>query len=72
MGCVPTITFSGYPRQTEKVGKRVVVVFHYDTANQVGAKILRDDAEDPGRTIIQTDDGRFLLSTECQFMMVQC
>ena len=67
MGCVPTITWMKYPKQSEYVNRRVEVCFHYDTSKTMMGTILRDDREEPGETIIVLDDGRILRGTECQF-----
>jgi hypothetical protein len=56
-----------FPKQSEYVDARTVVVFHYDTTRRVGGTIVRDDAEAPFVTIIQIDDGPLVLGTECQY-----
>jgi hypothetical protein len=66
MGVHPNIGFLRFPKQGDWVGQRVRVLFDYDTTMQIEGTIVRDDAEEPGRTIIQLDDGRFVLTTECQ------
>lgn len=67
MGCVSTITKYGFPKQSEFVNRRVEVCFHYDTSKFVNGTIIRDDREEPFETIIQLDDGRTVLGTECQY-----
>lgn len=69
MGIVETINpLAGrFPRQSGDIGARTRVVFHYDTSRTVGGTIVRDDREEPYRTIIQIDDGPLVLSTECQY-----
>ena len=67
MGAVGNITMRGFPRQGSYLGKRVRVCFHYDTADWTSGTVVRDDAEEPGRTIIRLDDGRYVLATECQY-----
>lgn len=66
MGCVPSITADGFPGQGILKGKRTSVCFHYDTSKRFNGTIVRDDVEAPFVTIIKLDDGRFVLSTECQ------
>lgn len=56
-----------WPKQGAFLGRRCKVVFDYDTSRQFSGRIVRDDAESPGRLIIQLDNGRFVLSTECQY-----
>jgi hypothetical protein len=67
MGVVDTIDYESYPRQSDKVGLRTKVCFKYDTTHKIGGYVVRDDLEDPYRTIIKLDDGRYVLTTECQY-----
>lgn len=60
-------THGRFPRQSADVGRRVRVCFDYDTSRTVGGVIIRDDTEEPGRMMIQLDDGPVVLSTECQY-----
>lgn len=73
MGCCAKVTDTTFPKQGSFAGKRARVHFHYNTARAHYGKIVRDDAEErspgvPGLTIIALDDGRYVLSTECQFV----
>lgn len=71
MGVVETITPSGGPRQTDYVGRKVAVVFHYDTSNPLYGRIVRDDLDEPFEMIIDLGVGqhplRFVRGTECQW-----
>lgn len=69
MGAVPTIGFDRMPKQGKWAGFRARVRFHYecDRAREIMGTIVRDDAEAPGVMILQLDDGRYVLSTECQY-----
>lgn len=67
MAVQPTISHDAFPKQGAFLHKRVTVCFNYDTSNQIGGVIVRDDAEEPGRAIIALDDGRYVLSTECMY-----
>jgi hypothetical protein len=67
MGCVKNITPDHFPKQGKFLGKRTKVCFNYDTSCELNGTIVRDDAEEPGRLIIQLDNGWFVLSTECQY-----
>lgn len=69
MGCVNNITHEKFPRQSDWLGRRVNVCFHYDTAYILHGVIVRDDADDPLVTIIALDDGHYVLSTECQYQL---
>lgn len=62
-----TIGFDSFPKQGAYKGSRVRVCFNYDSGRTVDGTVLRDDAEEPGRMIIQLDDGRVVLSTECMY-----
>lgn len=75
MGCVSTITYDKFPKQSDEtcklpkfvVGARVAVCYHYDTKHSHYGTIVRDDIEEPYETIIRTDNGRFLRGCECQY-----
>lgn len=66
MGIHINIAHNLWPRQGAWLGKRVKVCFRYDTEHTIMGTVVRDDAEQPHRTIIQLDDGRYVLTTECQ------
>lgn len=72
MGCVSGLTDTKYPKQGDMLNKCVKVRFHYGSTEFNGT-VIRDDMEDRGHptspmlTIIQLDDGRVVLSTECQY-----
>ncbi|WP_376960083.1 hypothetical protein ABNQ39_20445 [Azospirillum sp. A26] len=65
------ITHNTFPKQGRFLGRRVRVAFNYDTANAVLGTVRREDDEAPGRMIIELDDGRLVLSTECQYSLVK-
>ena len=67
MGCVKNITYNTFPKQSNNVGEKVRVCFHYDTSHQFSGVIVRDDLEEPYEMIIQLDDGRYIRSVECQY-----
>lgn len=67
MGKVAAIGFDRFPNQGEYKGRRVRVCFNYDSSREIMGTVIRDDAEEPGRLIIQLDDGRVVLSTECMY-----
>jgi len=69
MGAVKNMGLLQYPKQGEKLNKKVEVCFNYDTANIINGIIIRDDAEAPYQEIIRLDDGRYVLSTECQYRL---
>ncbi len=48
-------------------GQKVRVCFNYDTTATFIGLVVRDDAEAPGKMIIKLDDGRHVLSSECQY-----
>jgi len=71
MGVVNTISYEKYPKQDTsslfKVGTRVAVCYHYDSSKTHTGTIVRNDEEEPYQTIIQLDNGRYVLATECQY-----
>jgi len=67
MGIKANITATDFPAKGLMAGKRVRVCFHHDMSRPVERVVLRDDIEEPFRTIIHLDDGRAVLDTECQF-----
>lgn len=74
MGVVKNIRWDTFPVQNIHtpdnigIGTLVEVVFEYDTAHMVKGVIVRDDNDEPHRTIIALEDGRIILGTECRFM----
>ena len=64
------IKHDSFPEQGSLAGKPIKVAFHYDTKNVVDAVCIRDDAEEPYRTIFQLSDGRVVLAGECQYQPV--
>lgn len=67
MGVETNISHTRFPKQGPHLGRTVFVCFNYDTSQQIRGTVVRDDYEEPWRTIIQLDDGRFVLATECQY-----
>lgn len=67
MGLVSTIDHDKFPEQSQFVGKRVDVTFNYDQSRIVHGVCVRDDSCSPWLTIFHLDDGRYVLSTECQY-----
>lgn len=78
MGCISTITYDNFPKQSDKdykypqfsVGSRVQVCYHYDTSKTHLGTIVRDDLEEPYETIIKLDNGRYLRGVECQYSYI--
>jgi hypothetical protein len=67
MGVEKSIAHDRFPKQGSWLGTRAKVCFNYDASNTIGGTIVRDDAEEPGRSIIALDDGRYVLTTECMW-----
>ena len=67
MGVQKNVGYSMFPKQSDWLDKRVEVCFRYDARETIWGTIVRDDREEPGRTIIRLDDGRYVLATECQY-----
>lgn len=69
MGCVSTIDINNFPKQSDKIGSFVKVVYNYNTNKCEIGKIVRDDMENPFVMIIKIDE-RFILSSECQYQFL--
>lgn len=67
MGVHVNIGIDRFPTQGDLVGHRAQVCFHYDTSQRIGGTFKRDDTEDPFLTVIELDDGRVILGSECQY-----
>ena len=70
MGVHENISHDKMPEQGSFLGKRVRVTFNYDASRSIGGRVVRDDREEPGLTIIALDDERVILATECQYTLV--
>ncbi|MFY2610790.1 hypothetical protein ACOTJQ_29160 [Achromobacter xylosoxidans] len=66
MGTHAGISISQFPAQGPLKGQRVAVSFN-GLNGEIEGVVLRDDREEPFRTIIHLDDGRTLLGTECRY-----
>lgn len=71
MGIVKNVGFHEWPKQGSWLGIRTEVCFRYDTRNTILGTVIRDDKEEPYRTIILLDDGRVVDSTECMHSPVK-
>lgn len=71
MGCHTNITKDLFPKQGSFLDKVVEVCFHYNTKDTIFGRVVRDDTEEPGRMIIRLYDGRYVLSTECQYSLAR-
>ena len=71
MGVINTIGFDRFPKQGENLNRKVEVCFNYDTSKTANGVIVREDIEEPRRTIIQLADGRYVLAGECQYTIVE-
>ena len=67
MGCVLNVGYEKFPEQGTFLNKRCKVCFNYDTEHFIKGTVVRDDIEEPFRTIIKLDDGRYIFAEECQF-----
>lgn len=69
MGYHKNIGPDRWPAQSVITGKRVVVIFNFDLSFQLEGTLVRDDTEEPDISIIMLDNGKALLTTECQFRL---
>lgn len=70
MGVEKNINADRYPEQGSWLGRDVEVCFEYDTGCLIKGTVIRDDIEEPRRTIIQLENGWVVLATECQFRLL--
>jgi hypothetical protein len=70
MGVHKNITFTKFPAQSNDLGRRVRVCYHYEVEKAHEGVIVRDDVEDPGIMLIRLDNGRHVLAAECQYQFV--
>lgn len=69
MGVHQNIDYNKFPKQGNWINKRVRVCFNYNSNNYLFGKIVRDDAEEPNKLIIELDNGTYILSSECQYSL---
>lgn len=67
MGIQANVSGDRYPEQGAMLKKRVNVCFNYKPDETFPAVCIRDDMEEPFRTIFMLEDGRVVLATECQY-----
>lgn len=67
MGTHVNVGFENFPKQGQYLGKSVEVTFNYNISHIISGVIVRDDVEEPFRTIIQLEDGRYIEAVECQY-----
>lgn len=67
MGVSSLVGYDKFPEQGKFLGREVEVCFNYDTTKTLLGVVVRDDAEGEGTMIIQLEDGRYVLSTECMY-----
>lgn len=70
MGCHQNVGVSKFPKQSVIAGKRVEVIFDYDSSKVLHGVIVRADSESPFRLLIRLDDGRFVDANECHYRAV--
>ncbi len=70
MGTHPTIGYDRFPEQGRDLNKQAMVAFGYQLDTVLPGKVVRDDVEEPFRTIIALEDGRYVLGTECQYRVL--
>ena len=71
MGVKANISADTKPKQGSWLGRRVEVCYHYDTSKREEGRIIREDAEGTGISIILLDSGFPVLTTECQYSPIK-
>lgn len=69
MGVECSVGMDRFPKQGEMLGKRCRICFDYDSSRYVLGLCIRDDVEDPHKTIFQLPDGRIVFATECHYQL---
>lgn len=67
MGVHENIGIDTFPKQGTNLGKACEVCFRFDPSDRLRGVFVRNDTEEPYRTIIRLEDGRHVLTTECQW-----
>lgn len=70
MGCSKKVGIDIFPKQGPFLHCRVRVCFNYDTSSVIEGEMVRQDMEEPYLSIIKLDDGRYIMTTECQFQLI--
>ena len=68
MGIEKNVGFDEFPKQGSLLGKQIEVYFNYDNSRTLAGKIVRDDMDKPYTTIIELENGKYILATECQYI----
>ena len=72
MGIHANISATKWPKQGRLLGAKVNVCFNYDPDVQFAGVIVRDDAEEPFRTIIHMPyKNRFVEAVECMYQVLE-
>lgn len=67
MGVHANIGLDKFPKQGQLLGRMVKVCFNYDADRYLPAVVIRDDTEEPFRTLFLLTDRRVVDATECQY-----
>ncbi len=67
MGIEKNVEFDKFPEQGIWLGKQVEACFNYDASKILTGKIVREDIEKPYNTIIELENGKYILATECKY-----
>jgi hypothetical protein len=62
--------FNRFPEQGDYLGVAVEVRSKYNNSNEIGI-VVRDDIEEPYRKIIELENGKYILGTECTYRPVE-
>lgn len=67
MGFNKNVGLDKFPPQSKSVGHVVRVCFNYECEHTILGTIVRQDVDQPYRTIIQLSDGRYVTADECMY-----
>jgi hypothetical protein len=71
MGVEINIGFNKFPEQGKLLGKRVAVYFNFDDYHPSVGTVVRYDVDEPYRTIVALEDGRYILGNECHINLMK-
>jgi len=65
------VTLDDWPEQGDCLGLKAEVMFKGDSCQMTSGIIVRDDIQMPFYTIIELEDGRFVMGHECQYAPIK-
>lgn len=57
-------------KQGNFINRKCNIFFNYNIKNFISGKIIRDDIEEPFKTLIKLNDGTIIDSKECLYQLI--